>query len=351
MTIINNLEIDNINYIHNDIKDAIKNNKPIDTKLNVIIVISNPCQYARRYVLAREFIQRFEKEESKVNLYVVELAYKIPGQKMQQFHVTDPNNKNHLQLTSNNHPIWHKESLINVGIRKLLPVDWTHIAWVDADIEFDNAHWVDDTLKILSGTRDIVQLFSHVLDLDPYLDPLQIYSGFGYQYTHKRKYKTRAGIHYFHPGMAWACTRKAYDQLGGIYDKSILGSGDHNMALAFIGKGLMSVNAHVSDDYKQSILDFQNRAHGLTLGYVPGIIKHHYHGTKANRKYGDRWKILVKHVYEPSIHTTYDVNGLIIPSSYIPKAMLDDIYTYFSERNEDEDFEEAMNSMASLCIT
>jgi hypothetical protein len=123
------------------------------------------------------------------------------------------------------------------------------------------------------------------------------------------------------------------------------------MALAFIGKGLMSVNAHVSDDYKQSILDFQNRAHGLTLGYVPGIIKHHYHGTKANRKYGDRWKILVKHVYEPSIHTTYDVNGLIIPSSYIPKAMLDDIYTYFSERNEDEDFEEAMNSMASLCIT
>ena len=350
MTIINNLEIDDIHYIPNDIRNAVKNNNPIDTKLNVIIVVSNPCQYARRYVLAREFIQRFEKEEPNVNLYVVELAYKLPGKKMQDFCVTDPKNNKHLRLTSSDHPLWHKESMIKVGIEKLLPPDWTNIAWIDADIEFDSTHWVEDTLRILNGTRDIVQLFSHILDMDPYLDPLQIFSGFGYQYTQQRKYKSRGGIHYFHPGMAWACTRKAYDQLGGIYDKSILGSGDHNMALAFIGKGVMSVNQEVSEDYKNTILTYQHRAEGLQLGYVPGIVRHHFHGAKANRKYCDRWKILVKYQYQPSIHTTYDTNGLIIPTPECPKEMLDEILTYFSERNEDEGFTEALNTMSALSI-
>lgn len=61
MTIINTIEIDNINYEKNTIKDAIINNDPIENKLNVIIVISNPCLYASRYILAKEFIKRFEE--------------------------------------------------------------------------------------------------------------------------------------------------------------------------------------------------------------------------------------------------------------------------------------------------
>ena len=64
MTIINNIEIDHITYNKNIIKDAIINNDPIEDKLNVIIVISNPCLYASRYILTREFIKRFENEET-----------------------------------------------------------------------------------------------------------------------------------------------------------------------------------------------------------------------------------------------------------------------------------------------
>ena len=51
MTVINGIEIDNINYKINDIKFAISNNDPIEEKLNVIVVISNPCLYAKRYIL------------------------------------------------------------------------------------------------------------------------------------------------------------------------------------------------------------------------------------------------------------------------------------------------------------
>ena len=93
MTIINGIEIDNIDYKVNDIKFAIKNNDPIEDKLNVIAVISNPCLFAKRYILLKEFVKRIEEEEDHVNLFVVEMVYKD-----QKFIVTDKHNKNHLQL-------------------------------------------------------------------------------------------------------------------------------------------------------------------------------------------------------------------------------------------------------------
>ena len=76
MTIINGIEIDDINYKLNDIKYAISNNDPIEKKLNVIIVISNPCLYASRYILLKEFVKRIEEEETNVELFIVELIYK-----------------------------------------------------------------------------------------------------------------------------------------------------------------------------------------------------------------------------------------------------------------------------------
>jgi hypothetical protein len=76
MTIINGIEIDDINYKVNDIKFAIANNDPIEKKLNVIIVVSNPCLYAKRYILLKEFVKRIEEEEDNVNLFIVEMIYK-----------------------------------------------------------------------------------------------------------------------------------------------------------------------------------------------------------------------------------------------------------------------------------
>ena len=155
MTIINGIEIDDIYFSKNELKESINNNEPIEEKLNVIIVISNPCQFARRYILARELIKRFDEEEENVELYVVELAYN-----KQLFHVTEANNKKHLQLRTNTAPIWHKENMINLGVKYLLPKSWKAFAWIDADIEFESASWALDTLKVLNGYKDIVQLFS-----------------------------------------------------------------------------------------------------------------------------------------------------------------------------------------------
>jgi len=333
MTIINNIEIDAISYKNNIIKEAILNNEPIENKLNVIIVISNPCLYAIRYILTREFIKRIEIEETNVNLYVVELAYKN-----QKFLCTDSKNKNHLQLRSEI-PLWHKENMVNLGVRYLLPKSWKAFAWIDADVEFENPNWALDTLKILNGCKDIVQVFSHCVDMDKNKLALNIFNSFGYGYTKNNKYCNK-GINYWHPGFAYACTRKAYEKINGLYEQAILGSGDNIMIYSLISNGLKALDPLSTDGYKETVKEFENNMKTLRLGYVPGVIRHNFHGAKKNRKYHERWQILVKHNYDPKIHIIKNEIGLLIPTKECPQELLDDIMIYFEERNEDEDFVE-----------
>jgi hypothetical protein len=329
MTVINGIEIDNINYKVNEIKLAIANNDPIEEKLNVIIVISNPCLYAKRYILLKEFVKRIEEEEEHVNLFIVEMIYEN-----QKFIVTNKKNKNHLQVKTDV-PIWHKENMINLAVKYLLPSNYKAFAWVDADVEFENNSWALDTLKILNGCKDVVQLFSHCVDMSNENTNLNIFNSFGYSFNKEKKFTTK-GQDYWHPGYAWAITKKAYDKIGGIYDKGILGSGDSIMALAFINKAESMNNINYSDDYNNSMLEYQLKASKLRLGYVPGVIRHYYHGSKKNRQYTERWKLLMKHNYSPIEHLTYDKQGILIPTETFPFDFKEDIMNYFRERKEDD---------------
>jgi len=332
MTIINGIEIDIVYKPMDDIRQAIMNNDPIDDTLHVIAVTSNPCQFARRYILAREFLSRME-QEANVKVYVVELAY---GD--QQFYVTDKKNPRHLQIRGTI-PLWHKENMINIGV-KLLPSNWKAMAWIDADVEFENVNWAMDTLKVLNGCRDVIQLFSHAVDMNKHMEAMSIFPSFGFQYSKKSRYGG-TGINMWHPGYAWACTKKAYDRMGGLYEYSILGSGDHNMSFSFIGQPDKSLNVDTTNAYNESLRLFQKRAAQLRLGYVPGVIRHHFHGAKKNRKYHERWQILVDNAYNPFIHITKNRDGLLVPTELCPQKMLDEILAYFAERNEDEGYADA----------
>jgi hypothetical protein len=330
MTVINGIEIDNIRYFKNDIREAIENNDPIEDKLHVITVISNPCYFAKRYILMKEFINRIERDEKNVELYVVELVYQN-----QKFIITDKKNKKHLQLRTDC-PLWHKENMINLGVKYLLPSNYKAFAWIDADIEFDNPSWVMDTLKILNGSKDIVQIFSHCIDMDNKEMTMRVHSSAGYQFCKNKGYCGK-GFDYWHPGYAWAITRKAYEKIGGLYEKGILGSGDNIMLLSLLNNGLKSLNAKYNEDYKKSVIEYQEKIKKLRFGYVPVLIRHYYHGSKINRKYNDRWKILIKYDFSPYKDITYDNMGIIIPSDHFQEEFKKDIFNYFYERNEDEE--------------
>jgi hypothetical protein len=329
MTVAENI-FDKVTVNVNDIRLAILNNKPIEENLHVIICISNPCEYESRYILTKEFIQRM-KNELHVILYVVELAYKN-----QEYIITEEGNPRHLQLRTEV-PIWHKENLINCGIR-LLPSDWKAFAWVDADIEFESWSWALDTLKILNGSRDIVQVFSHCVDMDENERALNIFQSFGLQYA-KGQHVIGKGINYWHCGYGWAMTRAAYEKIGSLYDVSILGAGDHNMALAIIGRAMESLNRDTTEDYKNSLGEFEKKASNLRFGYVPGVIRHHFHGCKKDRKYMERWRLLVDNKFEPSKHVTHNKDGILVPTKECPSKLLYQILQYFKQRNEDYRFQ------------
>jgi hypothetical protein len=225
--------------------------------------------------------------------------------------------------------------MVNLGVKYLLPKNYKAFAWIDSDLEFESPTWALDTLKILNGYKDVVQLFSHAVDMNYDYTSLNIFTGFGYNYYNNKLY-TSKGKDYWHPGYAWAITRKAYEKIGGLYDKGILGSGDSVMSLAFIGKVSMMNNPDYHEDYNNSMIEYQKEAKNLRLGYVPCVIKHYYHGSKKNRRYVERWKLLIENKYSPKLDLEYDGTGILIPSPNLSSKFKEDIMNYFRERKEDE---------------
>jgi len=318
-----------------NIKSAIKYNEPIDNILHCVTMISNPCEWNTRYKLTSEFIERM-KEEPNIILYVVEIAYKE-----QDFKVTEPDNPQHLQLRVDNIPMWHKENAINAGIEKLLPKDWKAVAWIDADIYFEDPNWSINALKILADA-EIIQLFSIALDLDKKENAMCIYQSFCHQYVSGRRNLGTNGFDYWHPGYAWACTRNFYEKMGGLYELSILGTGDYNMARCLVGSGQKSLHEDVSEGYRYSIKELEDKIKGSIIGFVPCSIRHYYHGTKKNRKYTERWDCIVKSKFNPIKHLEKNKDGILIPNKQFPPRLKYDIMVYFFDREED-DYEDDSN--------
>lgn len=329
MTVVKGIELDDYKYKKNELKLALKNNLPIEDKLHVIAVISNPCLFVRRYILFKQFLLRILNEEPNVILYIVELAYND-----QKFIITDSKNPHHLQLRCNT-PLWHKENMINVGVKKLLPNDWKAFAWIDGDLEFESATWALDTLKILNGYKDIVQIWSHCVDMDNNQNTMQVFNSAGYHYSKNHMYTSKSP-NYWHPGYAWAITRNAYEKIGGLYERALLGSGDNIMLFALLNNVIKSIHEESNIEYKKDVVELESKMSSLRFGYVPGTIYHYFHGSKVNRKYTERWKILVNHNYNPITFVKKDDNGILIPSNVFPESLANDIMKYFEERNEDE---------------
>ena len=70
MTVINGIESFEFNVRKLETKQAILNNEMIEENLHVIMVISNPCEFKRRWFLAKQFKRQMEVSDN-VILYIV----------------------------------------------------------------------------------------------------------------------------------------------------------------------------------------------------------------------------------------------------------------------------------------
>jgi hypothetical protein len=303
----------------------------MNNNLYVITCISNPVRYHSRYALYKDFEKRMK--DAGVILYTVEMAF---GNR--PFSITTADNPHHIQLRSY-FELWHKENMLNIGIRRL-PIDWEYAAWIDADVAFTRPDWAEETVQQLQHYM-IVQMFSNAIDLSPHHEVTKTHTGFVHDWYHNPESVRRGGYATFsHPGFAWAARREAIDYVGGLMTHGILGSGDRHMACAMIGKVEHSYHKDVTQDYKDKCLEWQRRCQKhikKDLGYVSGTISHYWHGAKGDRKYNDRWKILVENQFKPDRDAYPDSQGLLqIDDDRI--QLRDDIRRYFRSRFEDSDW-------------
>jgi hypothetical protein len=294
--------------------------RPPPDVLYVVLPYFNYCGFKRRQELFIKFVHEIQNVKG-VRIVVSELVGPAPLPKLPVW--------KHVKNRSDA-PVWMKEKLINVGIKNL-PEDWNYVAWIDADITFLNPDWVQDTIEALK-TNDIVQMFRTAVNLGPNNEAIKIDKGFGYMHADSgTPYVKTDKYGHWHPGYAWACTRKAFRTMGSsLLDWAILGSGDRHMAMAWIGRVLDSCPGNIHMNYKIMLMEYQYKCQNFKVSYVPGTILHHWHGRFEDRKYKERWNVLVRHAFDPITDVTMSLR--LTPSG---ERMEKDLKAYFEGRRED----------------
>jgi hypothetical protein len=303
--------------------------------LHVVTAVANPMRWQSRIRLYRDFARHML--ESGVKLTVVECAFgERPHELGDDPHIT------HIPVRASARAlVWNKEALLNIGIARL-PADARYIATLDADIAFSRADWASETVHALQHYH-VVQPWSDCYDLGPNGDHMAVHRAFcrlvheGKPIVQGPRCGPGTGYQFGHPGYAWAWTRQSLDWVGGLIETAAIGSADHHMSLALIGRVADSVPADIPRAYAAPLAQWQERAMrhiAGNIGYVPGTIRHFWHGPKAKRAYVERWSILTKYGFDPATDLKRNGGGVLELAANKP-GLRDDIDRYFRSRDED----------------
>lgn len=255
--------------------------------------------------------------------------------------------------------LWLKENLINIGAQNL-PHDWMQLCFLDGDVHFVRPNWVGECIHKLQH-YSFLQMFSQARDLGPNYEmlPEDYPHANGVSFTKSwqdgdleqnltKGWKSNPcrekilsdlkkvnadvtqlqkdlaqlekdleceyyGARRVFPGLAWATTRKAWDDVGGLPDFAIWGGSDWSMAHALVGRrqGMMHTGLH--PNYKAMMNAWADRADKhirRNVGVMEGTIFHNWHGKKTVRGYGDKHRILARLQFDPIQHLKRDAAGL-----------------------------------------
>lgn len=319
--------------------------------LYVVTAISNANNYSSRYRLYESF-KNYLKQFPSVVLYTAELALNDDD-----FNVTSSADPRNIQVRGNQ-VFWHKENLLNLAIAKL-PPEAKYVAWMDADVDFIDPNWANKTIEALKK-HHVVQMFSRCHDLGPngeiLLDLPSTTSlfpriwGVPSNLPFFRK-MTRGNQDYINclppwglapaPGLAWAIRKDTLDKIGGLIDWCLISAHDWHMACCFAGvfrrAGNICFYKYLSAGYRNKLRAYAALCDEFVhsdLSYVDCIIRHYWHGSKANRGYGYHWQILRRHKFDPYTDIVMGPNGLYIIDE-TKGGMLRDLQRNLEGRQED----------------
>jgi hypothetical protein len=251
--------------------------------------------------------------------------------------------------------LWLKENMINIGVSRIPQHDWQQMAFLDSDVHFARPNWVGECIHKLQH-YSFLQMFSQARDLGPNYEMLpEDYphaAGYGFVKAWQEGWiqstltpeidadlktlkadinqlrldflkleEDLAGGYYgalgdkrLFPGLAWACTRQAWEDVGGLLDVAIWGGGDWHMSHALIEKtqGMMRNDLH--RNYKKTVNQWYERCRThirRNVGVMDGVIFHNWHGKKTQRGYNSKHALLARFGFDPMRHLKRDSQNLL----------------------------------------
>jgi hypothetical protein len=223
--------------------------------------------------------------------------------------------------------LWQKERLLNRAMTKL-PAQFKKIAWVDADILFENPDWAIQASELLNRFA-VVQLGDRVIRL-PEANGADGEQGVTWE-TFAAVYRQdpHALLHgdfayHGHTGFGWAVRRTALAD-GMLYDACIAGGGDHVMAHAFCGDWESPCLTRMMGDHSpwhRHAMKWSAEIYSRTrarMGVVPGSVFHLWHGDLATRGHVRRYQSLHEECFDPETDLQIDSGGCWRWSSEKPR--------------------------------
>ena len=224
--------------------------------------------------------------------------------------------------------MWQKEALINAAVRRL-PERFDQVAWIDADLLFLNPDWAAETSHILDEFP-VVQLFEtcHYIDAQGRWD---------HRHPSLLKKRREQLKEHGQPGGAWAARRDLLERHG-LFDRNIVGGGDANFSDALFGvfSGYVTrispaaLNTAAETWARGLHQEVQGR-----VGCTRGDVLHLFHGTRQNRQYIDRAKMLCDAQYDPWSDVRLTPDGLLEWATDKPELQRQ-MRAYFEQRREDD---------------
>lgn len=338
-------------YNHSKSEKRTFNTALPDKELAVVSCFFNPGRSQKRVKNFKAFLRSMK--DSGVRCLVVELAFGS-----NPFEIVDHDDV--IQVRGQ-HVMWHKERLLNIGIRRLLDDGVRKIAWLDGDILFEDKNWPLEIANRLENSNlcqvfDTISIQTHEGE-PPMIAPSAVkyfrqHGSLYSQHTAKGR-KLFRGIHKGgQSGFGWAARAEVLEKEL-LFEHAVVGGGDKLIFAASLtedvsGSRLKQMtyskikckpcgHNNKSDAYTENFIDWAQRwseAVGSSVDYARLHIRDMYHGKRSDRAYTARHDILYKHEFNPITDLKSDASDCF---QWAPgkDQLQQEIEAYFLSRRED----------------
>ena len=299
---------------------------PTEVPLAVVTCHFNWVGYSRPRQNLRRFLR--EMDYNGIPVYGVEIVMPEQTSLMEgnpHWKVVEADPRRHL--------LWQKEAVLNLAAG-LVPATVPFIAAVDADVRFGRRDWAALSVEALEQVP-VIQPFGEAVwtDRDGAVELRRIAAacrGLPADWS-------------AHPGFAWAFRRDFFSTGPGFYPWCITGAGDVALAAGLMGLGIANLPKGgalgigkrnlangIASQWMDAALDWMG---GMRPGWIDGQIWHEWHGSRDDRRYLERHRLLEN--VEVGRHLRIDDDGLVAWTSRATEAMRRLSAEHFRDRRED----------------